>query len=919
MDVFHCFYIHTKLISMISNIFKLLVLVVLLVSAPNLYAQTPAMAQAELAKRGISEAEMRAKLLEKGIDIDNVSPAELPAMEATIRSAMAELEAEKKAAKADVIDKKVTSEVKQIAGDAAKEVQKAVEDGKTIDEAISEEILEEKNSNAPPTNIYGHHIFRNQSIKVYNQATDVRAPDTYELGPKDVINISIWGYSELSKSYEVTTDGYIKPDRMAPIFVKGITLGNSKKLLRKAFGRYYNFKSDEFAVNLNYSRTITINITGEAIHPGSYTLPAINTAFNALVASGGPSDIGSVREIMLIKPGQSPVKLDIYDYLDNPNIAQSTYLQDGDYIHIPVSKKIVSISGAILKPFRYELTTGENLSDLIQYAGGFKANAYNSKIQIKRFQGQEEKLIDLDFATAKNYALLNGDIVKVFTIPQRYENFVEISGEVALPGEYEIEKGWRVADLVSKGKMLKTSKTDLAFLQRRNNDGTYQFKRIDLTKALENNANPENILLMPMDKLIIYAQHQFVDKAVIGIGGAVRHPVKIPYDRSKQIKIEDLVQMANGLAPKATDFGFIYRKKEENSKDIEYILVDIKQAMANPGSSANMALEPFDRLFIPNNDTYLDDANVMISGAVRSPGDYTYDISLTLNKLLLMSGGLRQNADRSRIEIYRVDFSEVPIKTRKVEVTVDENGQVAGEDLILFPYDQIRVRMLPDFEFQKNITINGEVTYPGTYALTDDNERISTILKKAGGLTNEAFLEGATLYRNEDGIGYIILRLDEVYKKRKSSFDLVLAEGDVITIPKMKDFVSIHGATNAEKQVDQSILVADKKINVPFHAGRRANYYVDEYAGGTSEYGRKRLISVRYANGQLKETKNFGLFKIYPKVEKGASIYVGEISPKEKKQKEEDKEPVDWGKLLGDTIAQATTIITLLLLVQRIN
>ncbi|HHB78613.1 MAG TPA: hypothetical protein ENK85_05210, partial [Saprospiraceae bacterium] len=440
---------------MLSNFLKILLLAVLLISAPALQAQTPAMAQAELAKRGISEEEMRAKLMEKGIDIDNVSPEELPKMEATIRAAIAEIEADKKATKQiekvqeqvkekAVVDKKVKNEVKQLAGDAADEVAKAVEDGKAIDEAISEEILEEKNTNAPPTNIYGHHIFRNKSIKVYNQATDVRAPDTYELGPKDVVNISIWGYSELSKSYEVTMDGYIKPDRMAPIFVKGITLGNAKKLLQRAFSKYYNFKSDEFAVNLNYSRTITVNITGEAIHPGSYTLPAINTAFNALVASGGPSDIGSVREITLIRPGKSPVKLDIYAYLENPSIAQNAYLQDGDYIHIPVSKKIVSISGAILRPFRYELTGGEDLNDLIQYAGGFKANAYNSKIQIKRYQGQEEKLIDLDFATAKNFSLLNGDVVRVFSIPQKYENFVEISGEVALPGEYEIEKGWRV-------------------------------------------------------------------------------------------------------------------------------------------------------------------------------------------------------------------------------------------------------------------------------------------------------------------------------------------------------------------------------------------------------------------------------------------------------------------------------------------
>ena len=916
---------------MMNKLMKLFLIAIFMVSVTNIHAQVvnPVMVQSELSKHGLTEDEVRAKLLEKGIDIDHVSPDQLSGLEGQIKAAIAELEAEKNIeseATKGLIEEKakeranviVEKEIKNLSTDVAETVQKAVDSGESIDAAISEEILDEKNNSIPNSTIYGHHIFRNKSIKVFNQATDVRAPDTYELGPKDMINVSIWGYSELSKSYEVTIDGYIKPDRMAPIFVKGITLGDAKKLLRKAFSRYYNFKADEFDVNLNYSRTITINISGEAIRPGSYTLPAINTAFNALVASGGPSDIGSVREIMLIRAGKKPVKLDVYAFLANPNVAQNAYLQDGDYIHIPVSKKIVAISGAILKPFRYELTSGENLSDLIQYAGGFKANAYNSKIQIKRFQGQEEKLIDVDFAKARKYALLNGDNVKVFSIPQRYENFVEISGEVALPGEYEIEKAWRITDLISKGKLLRTSKRDFAFLQRKNPDGTYQLKRIDLEKALENNSSAANILLLPMDKLIVYAQSQFVDNAKISITGSVRKSIELPFDGSRKFKVEDLIQMANGLSPKATDFAFIYRKSDENSVNLEYVLVDLKEAISNPNSPANIVLEPNDRLYVPSNDSYLDGAHVLISGAVRKPGSYTYDVSLTMNKLLLMSDGLKMSADRNRIEIFRIDMSESPIKTRKIEVNINDNGQVV-EDVVLLPYDQIRVRSLSNFEFQKNVTINGEVAFPGVYAITDDNEKILDLLNKAGGITNEAFLAGATLYRQLDNVGYIIIRLDDVYKNKNSTFNMVLAKGDIITIPKMQDFVSIEGATNIDKQVNMNIIGGNKKINAPFHNGRRANFYVSEYAGGTSEYGRKRLISVRYPNGQLKETKNFGLFKIYPKVTKGASIHVGEIAMKDRKKVDKDKEAVDWSKLLGDTIAQATTIITLLLLVQRIN
>jgi len=225
-----------------------------------------------------------------------------------------------------------------------------------------------------------------------------------------------------------------------------------------------------------------------------------------------------------------------------------------------------------------------------------------------------------------------------------------------------------------------------------------------------------------------------------------------------------------------------------------------------------------------------------------------------------------------------------------------------------------------DFEFQKNVTINGEVRYPGVYSITKNNEQILDLLKKAGNPTDEAFLAGATLYRKMDNVGYIILRLDEVVKKKNSKFNLVLAPGDVIDIPKIRDFVSVEGATKVGDFYNDKLVGKNNRINVPFVAGRRANYYVDEYAGGTSKYGRKRLITVHYPNGQMKETKNFGIFKIYPKVTKGAMVHVGaKVKTEKEKKKEEEKEAVDWGKLLGDTIAQATTIITLLLLVQRIN
>ena len=165
-----------------------------------------------------------------------------------------------------------------------------------IEETIAEEIVEEKNELAPSP-IFGQHIFRNKSIKLYRQSQDVKPPDSYVLGTGDIIAISIWGASQTADIFEINKSGFISPSAMPRIYLKGISLGKAKELLFQRYSQFYRFRKEEFEVSVNYSRTITVNIVGEVINFGSFTIPATNTAFNALVASGGPSDIGSVREI----------------------------------------------------------------------------------------------------------------------------------------------------------------------------------------------------------------------------------------------------------------------------------------------------------------------------------------------------------------------------------------------------------------------------------------------------------------------------------------------------------------------------------------------------------------------------------------------------------------------------------------------
>ena len=259
----------------------------------------------KLKRRGLTEAEVRVKFEEKGIDIDNVTADQLPQLEVTLDQIVKEIEDEKKAldniAQEAEGEKIIEEEAKIIAKDAGEKIQEAVEDGATVEEAIAEELVDQVQEELPPTHIYGQQIFRNKTLKVFSQSDDVVPSPSYILGPGDKINISIWGISQEDATYEINQAGFIKPTGMSRITLKGISYEKAKTLLQSRFSQFYRFRSEEFAVTISYARTINVNIYGEVFNPGSFTIPATNTAFNALVVAGGPTNIGSVRNIKLIR------------------------------------------------------------------------------------------------------------------------------------------------------------------------------------------------------------------------------------------------------------------------------------------------------------------------------------------------------------------------------------------------------------------------------------------------------------------------------------------------------------------------------------------------------------------------------------------------------------------------------------------
>lgn len=924
-------------------------LILMLFVSTVAFAQIPpvseAQVQQEMENRDMDEddaEEVRLRLLARGFDIDNLDTNNLFEFETALKEVLAEIEEEKKeerdkekigeeetAPKETKKSKKeedIADDLREVAKNSSEDIQDAVEDGSSIEEAVSEELLEAQEDVLPPAEVYGQHIFREKSIKLYRKSNDIKPPLTYVLGVGDEIAVSIYGFSQESLTFEVNEEGFILPPDMAPIYLKGFSYGEAKELLRKRFSKHYRFENNEFKMTLNFSRTISVNIVGEVFNYGSFTLPAINNAFNALVAAGGPSDIGSVRNIQLIRAGESPVNIDIYEYLLHPKAQSELYLMENDYIHVPVAEKIVEINGLINRPFKYELNGSEGLKDLVAFAGGFKEDAYLSNIQIKRYVNDEELILDVNYRNLEsgggNYSLLNGDEVIVNKIPKPYDNFIEIDGAVDMEGKYALRDKMKISDLLAKTKLERESRSDVAYLRRINEDLSVKYYRLDLNEIMRNTNSPQNIELKPKDKLMVFEKSKFVDKTKFTVNGAVRQPNKFEYDINQNIKVEDAIIMTGGLTPDASDIAYIYRKDPTRENSLEYVRINIREVIDNPSSSQNKWLQANDSLVIFSRDYYREKTSVEVLGAIRNPGNYPYDLSLGLKDVLTLAGGISIIASRTRIDVYRIEF-QGDKETRTVAATfeVDENLNVLNGDndnFQLKPFDKIVIRLAPEFELQKIVRIDGEVKYPGEYALLNDNETITSVIKRAGGLTTEAFASGAILYRVENNMGFVIMELEEAMKNKNSSFNYILKHEDVIEIPKKQDLVSIIGETQVSEYYPDKIAETGR-INVAFNKGKKAKYYVDKYAG-VGKNGLKRLITVEHANGQVERTRNYLLFRKYPPVYKGSTILIGNAIVEKQKDKDgKEKKKIDWGKVFSDSIGQATAILSLILLVQRVN
>lgn len=773
--------------------------------------------------------------------------------------------------------------------------------------------------NISPSAIYGQHIF--QSPVQFNKALSSAPSYDYIIAPGDIFAVNVWDCSEYTESLVVDNDGSVRAKFLGKVYVGGLTYGKAREILMSRFRNILSRCSQVEIFIGSSQRSISVNIVGEVKQPGAYKINAAMPAFNALFEAGGVTEIGTVRKI-LIKRGDKIVKtLDIYDYLiDGKN--EPIYLQDNDFIFVPVQEKIVRLSGEVKRPMRYELLPNENLHVLLEFAGGLKPSALRSSARVSRPNEERQSQLDIVLATyldpeGMDFSLLDGDQLVIRPKKGELKNIASISGRVGFPDQYELKPEERVSDLIQRAGGLEPD----AFLQRAyvirfdSINGRLNYLSIDLSRL---DLPENNLTLQYGDALQIFSEKNFQENRLIAINGKVKNPGV--FAMSREMTLKDLLYQAGGtienLHIQELEF---YRQLNPLERGInnlgngqeEITRIPIQRDWQNSVMADTMKLWGFRQVVVRCEEDFVRFGTVEIKGYVNGPGTYEVLPDMSLKDILYLAEGLRLEADYENIELSRVletidengEIVPVPIVINRVSTIQNWREDERLDSIFVNSFDQIFVRRNPDFLLQESVYIAGEVRSPGEYHKLAKNERLSSLVSRSGGINDIAYLKGAIL--NRPSIGIISIKLDEALRNPGGRKDIFLLEGDILSIPPRQDVVTITG----------NVLEPGTKV-VYENNIRSFRYYVRQ-AGGFDSKSKRRHSTVRYVNGRVKRAHSILGFKIYPKVEQGSILNVPQKSGKQDKEKDDKKRGEREPLNLQEIFAGAASVLTFWLLIDR--
>lgn len=618
--------------------------------------------------------------------------------------------------------------------------------------------------------IYGHQVFNSQSL-TFEPSENLATPQNYRLGPGDEVVIDIWGTSEDHMRQTISPEGSIMISQIGPVYLNGLTIKDANQHIKSAFSRKYAGMNDaetDIQVTLGQVRTIQVDILGEVATPGTFRMSPFSSVFHALYRAGGINDIGSLRNIQVLRNGKKVAGVDIYDYLFKGKTSGNIRLQEGDVIIVPPYEQLVNIDGNVKRPMYYEIKPDETVKSLLDYAGGFTGDAYGGMVRLSRQSGTENELYNIDRGEFATYRLQDGDIITVGTILDRYANRVELKGAVYRPGMFAIGDGLKtVRDLIDKADgVTEDAYTDRVLLYREGPEKQLEVVALDLKDILRGAA--PDITLKRNDMLVISSVNELEERGDVYIGGQVARPGAYPYAANSTV--EDLIFQAGGLLEGASTARVDISRRivdpsatEATNQLAQEFTVSIENGLAI-GKGKGFRLKPYDRVEVRRSPGNAPQETVAIDGEVLFAGTYTLrKRNERLSEFVTRAGGLIDGAYIKGAHLSRrLSESELAARKEALRLAMSNNSENMGDsiaidkidlsnmynvgidlekalanpgsdyDLVLMPGDSLYVP-----EKQSTVKISGDVMFPNA-VIYEPGKKLSHYINQAGGYGQRA-------------------------------------------------------------------------------------------------------------------------------------------------------------------------------------
>jgi protein involved in polysaccharide export with SLBB domain len=704
--------------------------------------------------------------------------------------------------------------------------------------------------------IFGYKLFHNRDLD-FNPSLNIPTPQGYIVGSGDQLLIDVYGASQESFDVNVSPEGRILIPNVGSIQVGGASIEAATARLKSSLGRIYSGllgsnPNTFIQVRLGNIRSIKVSMVGELSRPGTYTLPSFASVFNGLFAAGGPNENGSFRNIQVYRDSRLVATVDIYEFLSKGNSQSNITLQDNDVVIVPPVQARVEVIGPVRREGFFEVKPDDTLSDLELYTGGFTSQAFKDRQTIRRIENNERKVIDVSREDFSTFSPKDGDEILIGETLDRFVNRVQISGAVIRPGEYALENGVSVKNLIERAQGLKPEAfVNRATLYRTSEDLTLAAMPLDL-KGIMDGTQPD-VRLKNEDLLFIPSRYDIQEETYVKISGEVNIPSTYPYASS--MTVGDLILQAGGLLQSASNSSIeIARRVRDASsgKLAELFTISISPDLKLSEEESRLPLMPFDHVFIRKSPGFEREKLIRVEGEINYPGEFAISsANERISDVIKRAGGLNQfaypkGASLVRRTVYFKDVTpeeiqEKNLKAIREKVDPERNPQLNQAELLLFE------------------RLDGKINAIEEKKLIEEQKKILENINKSSfsdSLSRDS-LFNKVRFKKQDVIG---INLEEILRNPGTGEDLILQEGDILRIPKELQTIRMVG----------EVLMP---TTARFVRNNNLRNYISQ-AGGFTEEARKSKTYVIYANGDARRTHALLMFKFYPQIEPGAEIVV---------------------------------------------